>query len=141
MTCVICSTNYSGYGNNAEPVCKGVCCDACNLAKVIPARIELLPKTLLKLWKSTIEDNLDNMYPEDFTTVQEVYDGLVEEHDYHDTFIDEDELTQAQMTELLGKFDEDDDLTDIQALLFRYGRLMLYIKKDWVCAKIQEINV
>jgi len=81
------------------------------------------------------------MYPEDFTTVQEVYDGLVEEHDYHDTFIDEDELTQAQMTELLGKFDEDDDLTDIQALLFRYGRLMLYIKKDWVCAKIQEINV
>jgi len=142
MTCVICSTQYTGYGNNADPVCVGYCCDACNLAKVIPARIawRFAPKTLLKRWKDTIEDTLDNMYPEDFTTIQEVYDGLVEEDkDYECAFIDEDELTQAQLTELLGKFDEDDDLTDIEALLFRYGTLMLYIKKKWVLELIQKM--
>jgi len=37
--CAICSKNYTGYGNNAEPVCEGYCCDLCNSTKVIPARI------------------------------------------------------------------------------------------------------
>ena len=27
-----------GYGNNAEPVAAGRCCDACNQTRVIPAR-------------------------------------------------------------------------------------------------------
>ena len=38
--CVICGKKYSGYGNNADPVAKGECCDDCNLKVVVPARIK-----------------------------------------------------------------------------------------------------
>ena len=42
-TCCFCGLPFYGYGNNAEPVIKnGVCCDECNLKKVIPARIKQL---------------------------------------------------------------------------------------------------
>lgn len=37
--CVICGKEYTGYGNNAEPVSKGRCCDKCNEEQVIPARL------------------------------------------------------------------------------------------------------
>lgn len=36
--CVICKEQYQGYGNNAEPLNKGRCCDVCN-ADVIIARL------------------------------------------------------------------------------------------------------
>ena len=39
-TCSICRRPYTGYGNNAEPVNQGRCCDECNATVVIPARIE-----------------------------------------------------------------------------------------------------
>ena len=38
--CVICGRKFEGFGNNAEPVRKGRCCDICNLMKVIPARLQ-----------------------------------------------------------------------------------------------------
>lgn len=38
--CVICGKEIQGYGNNAEPVAKGRCCDECNKTKVIPARLK-----------------------------------------------------------------------------------------------------
>lgn len=37
--CSICKKEYEGFGNNAMPINKGRCCDACNLTKVIPARL------------------------------------------------------------------------------------------------------
>ena len=37
--CVICKQKYSGYGNNAEPLAKGSCCDNCNV-KVIVERVK-----------------------------------------------------------------------------------------------------
>ena len=37
--CSICGEHYGKYGNNAEPVNGGRCCDSCNLEKVIPARL------------------------------------------------------------------------------------------------------
>jgi hypothetical protein len=40
-TCVICGKEFKEYGNNAEPVKKGTCCDKCNQTVVIPKRIEL----------------------------------------------------------------------------------------------------
>lgn len=43
--CCICSKTYYGYGNNAEPIKHGKCCDKCNL-KVIIARIEKLCKEM-----------------------------------------------------------------------------------------------
>ncbi len=36
--CSICFNNFSGFGNNAEPINEGVCCDSCNNL-VISARI------------------------------------------------------------------------------------------------------
>lgn len=38
LICVICSGNYTGYGNNAMPLDEGRCCDDCNW-KVIIARM------------------------------------------------------------------------------------------------------
>jgi hypothetical protein len=38
-TCSICHGYFYGYGNNATPVNPGRCCDYCNAAVVIPARI------------------------------------------------------------------------------------------------------
>ena len=40
--CSICGKKFEGKGNNPYPVTKGekdVCCDKCNVERVIPARI------------------------------------------------------------------------------------------------------
>jgi len=37
--CSICGFDFSEYGNNAEPVNSGRCCNACNSTVVIPARL------------------------------------------------------------------------------------------------------
>ena len=37
--CPICGKEYEGYGNNADPIADGYCCDECNRLLVIPARI------------------------------------------------------------------------------------------------------
>lgn len=42
MKCVICGRKFSGYGNNADPVAKGECCDDCNVNVVVPARIRMI---------------------------------------------------------------------------------------------------
>lgn len=38
--CMLCKEFFYGYGNNAQPVANGRCCDECNATKVIPARIK-----------------------------------------------------------------------------------------------------
>ena len=38
--CSICGKSYEGYGNNAQPVNNGRCCDKCNATVVIPRRIQ-----------------------------------------------------------------------------------------------------
>jgi len=40
MKCCLCKKQIKGYGNNAQPIKDGRCCDECNLKKVIPARLE-----------------------------------------------------------------------------------------------------
>ena len=40
--CVICKKEYEGYGNNAEPIAAGRCCDNCNDMVVIYARLLLM---------------------------------------------------------------------------------------------------
>ena len=37
--CCICGELGIGYGNNAQPIANGRCCDLCNTMHVIPARI------------------------------------------------------------------------------------------------------
>ena len=43
--CAICGKNYHGFGNNAEPLKTGRCCDACNVL-VIEKRMENLSRGL-----------------------------------------------------------------------------------------------
>lgn len=43
--CCICKGIFEGYGNNAEPLKHGRCCDNCDL-KVIEYRIKLLHERL-----------------------------------------------------------------------------------------------
>lgn len=53
--CVLCKKEYTGYGNNAEPLAKGRCCDACN-NKVIMARINGIRgryRCIRREWKGT----------------------------------------------------------------------------------------
>jgi len=38
--CALCGSINEGYSNTAQPIMRGICCDDCNLKKVIPARIE-----------------------------------------------------------------------------------------------------
>ena len=43
--CCICGKEFSGHGNNPEPVKpfeSGRCCDECNMSEVIPARLAAL---------------------------------------------------------------------------------------------------
>lgn len=49
--CSICKKEYAGFGNNAEPVNKGKCCDNCNASVVIPVRMgaigDVFTKTIM----------------------------------------------------------------------------------------------
>ena len=40
--CSICHQPYQGFGNNAQPVNDGRCCNDCNWMYVIPARLRIL---------------------------------------------------------------------------------------------------
>jgi hypothetical protein len=37
--CSICQKSFGEYGNNAQPVNSGRCCDECNWHVVLPARL------------------------------------------------------------------------------------------------------
>ena len=41
LRCCICNQEFIGYGNNAEPVKKGICCNSCNVKFTVPSRILL----------------------------------------------------------------------------------------------------
>lgn len=45
-TCALCGLKFVGPGNNPSPIIDGskghVCCDECNVRKVIPERMRLL---------------------------------------------------------------------------------------------------
>ena len=49
--CIICNTQIKGWGNNANPVQNGRCCNDCNSEVVIPYRIEAMKKGLYKTIK------------------------------------------------------------------------------------------
>lgn len=48
MKCCLCGKKIKGYGNNASPLNNGECCDECNTIKVIPKRLEIMAKNLIK---------------------------------------------------------------------------------------------
>jgi hypothetical protein len=42
LKCSICGEPAGAYGNNAQPINEGRCCDDCNATKVIPARMRAM---------------------------------------------------------------------------------------------------
>lgn len=58
--CSICGKEFNGFGNNAEPVNDGICCDKCNSDIVIPRRMADLcnkkPVDVRKKVKSFLSD-------------------------------------------------------------------------------------
>lgn len=50
--CSICGKKYEGFGNNAQPINKGRCCNDCNRDFVIPMRVLTGP-----IWRAKEENN------------------------------------------------------------------------------------
>jgi len=69
--CVICGGYIVGYGNNAETLTKGECCDECNQNKVRPARVELAIMCGKKSVSYTIEER--ELTQKDYVTVRAKY--------------------------------------------------------------------
>lgn len=46
--CSICFQEYEGFGNNAEPINKGRCCDECNNS-VVQARLDYPSMSIILL--------------------------------------------------------------------------------------------
>ena len=42
MKCCFCKKDAGKWGNNAEPICDGRCCDLCNIHYVVPERLHRL---------------------------------------------------------------------------------------------------
>ena len=98
--CVICGKEYDGYGNNAQPVKDGKCCDKCNLEVVIPARIKKMGI------KEEVEDldvdtELEIMEPETLDDLE----LEKEESNKEDCCVDD-----SKLIELLHKFLEKEGL-------------------------------
>lgn len=98
--CVICGAEIEGYGNNAEPVKHGVCCDECNQTVVIPARLE---KMKHKPIEEDVDDDIDDEVEMDMDELpeEEVFMSEEEPIDADDEFFDdsEDEPETVENTE------------------------------------------
>lgn len=65
--CVICGGPLGKYGNNAQPVADGRCCDDCNVRKVIPARIKLSANSIKNESlddEDEFEEKIEKLYDE-----------------------------------------------------------------------------
>lgn len=123
--CVICHKPFEGYGNNAEPVAEGRCCDECNAKVVIPARIEEMNKAK-KLDEAKEKDEAEekaepeeNIEPEEKQVEPEdnaSEDKIISPETMDDIEIEEKEnsepcpIDDAKLIELLHKFLEGEGL-------------------------------
>lgn len=123
--CVICHKPFEGYGNNAEPVAEGRCCDECNAKVVIPARIEEMNKSK-KLDEVKEKDGAEekaepeeNIEPEEKQVEPEddaPEDKIISPETMDDIEIEEKEnsepcqIDDAKLIELLHKFLEGEGL-------------------------------
>ena len=111
--CVICHKPFEGYGNNAEPVAEGRCCDECNAKVVIPARIEEINKHK-KLDEAKEKDEAEEKQIEPEDDASE--DKIISPETMDDIEIEEKEnsepcqIDDAKLIELLHKFLEDEGL-------------------------------
>ena len=95
--CCICKEPYEGYGNNAEPVCSGTCCDKCNIERVIPMRFKMMKNDTLKESKELNESYEPSVYEDDdfeddvspmYYVYKNDYDVVSDEFDYEEDAIE-----------------------------------------------------
>lgn len=67
--CVICGKEFEGYGNNAQPVKDGLCCDECNMKVVIPERLKKSGLTEAKEEEIKDEPKEETETPEEIKSV------------------------------------------------------------------------
>lgn len=129
-TCCICKEPIKGYGNNAEPVCSGRCCDKCNMDVVLPARV----KAFRNSKNEELDDDTDGMLTESYSDEMTNFMNWIQTYRngaLWDAFATEFEAEQdpdiATVLEWLETFDEtayydyvaadtyDDDIDDYYA--------------------------
>lgn len=77
-TCSICNEKYEGFGNNAQPINDGMCCDACN-QEVIYQRFQMIVEgvdfdAISKLRKKDTQDEIDKLQKK--LRTQETFDSI-----------------------------------------------------------------
>lgn len=127
--CSICGKEFDGFGNNAEPVNDGLCCDKCNNDIVIPRRLADIGKKKSIDVKKRVESFLDDIYKIKFdmllkAQMQEVADLGNVSNEFIDKLFDEasrkmydvakskldDEVVQCIMTDYVGIVKDDLEL-------------------------------
>ena len=124
--CCICKKPFDGYGNNAEPVCSGSCCDECNMKEVIPARLSMLDKSSSKDLTEGLEDykityylstataerrpetleDVENDWIEETFAADSDYDALLYSLELIDDIYDDSDFSSAE--EIVEYFEEKD---------------------------------
>lgn len=108
--CSICGKEFDGFGNNAEPVNDGLCCDKCNNDIVIPRRLADLDKKKSIDVKKKVESFLNDIYKIKFDMLlkeqmQEVADLGNVSKEFIDKLFDE---TSKKMCDVAkSKLDDD----------------------------------
>ena len=77
--CCICKKPFEGYGNNAEPVCSGRCCDRCNIEKVIPMRFKMMKNDVKEAYVPRYSRRLTKDLKNELNELISYYSPIVEE--------------------------------------------------------------
>lgn len=121
--CSICGKEFDGFGNNAEPVNDGLCCDKCNNDIVIPRRLADIGKKKLSDVNKKVKSFLDDFYKVKFdmllkAKLQEVVDLGNTSKELVDDLFNE---TSCKLREI-AKSKLDDDV--IQCILSDYASVV-----------------
>jgi hypothetical protein len=73
--CCICGKDYGTFGNNAEPIAKGYCCDKCN-GEVISARLRVSAWKEVVLGKLYQTRGINNAITKDLKFAKEIMIAL-----------------------------------------------------------------
>lgn len=134
--CCICKKPFDGYGNNAEPVCSGTCCDECNMKEVIPARMKMVDNSSSKELNEDLEDykltyylstataerrpetieDVENDWKEEVFAADSDYDALLYALELIDSGYDDTDFSTA---EEIIKYFEEKDLGDGSAFVVK----------------------
>ncbi len=111
--CSICGKEYDGFGNNAEPVNDGKCCDDCNINVVIPAR---LADNKLTEGNEVQEEKEEEIIPEEPVETEAVDGEETAEESAEVTVEDEihDSDTEEPLDEPVTDILSDDTLVEVE---------------------------